>query len=34
VADSFPHGLNERVPASAIAPGLAHWEVLIRQLAR
>jgi len=31
--DDFAHGLNERVPASAIAPALIHWETLLRQLA-
>jgi acetylornithine deacetylase/succinyl-diaminopimelate desuccinylase-like protein len=31
--DSFAHGLDERVPASAIAPALTHWEVLLRRLA-
>jgi len=31
--DAFAHGLNERVPEAAIAPGLRHWEVLITRLA-
>jgi acetylornithine deacetylase/succinyl-diaminopimelate desuccinylase-like protein len=31
--DDFAHGLNERVPASAIAPALMHWETLLRRLA-
>ena len=32
--DVFIHGLNERVPVAAIAPALAHWRVLITELAR
>lgn len=32
-ADAFAHGLNERVPVAAIAPAVAHWQVLIKQLA-
>jgi acetylornithine deacetylase/succinyl-diaminopimelate desuccinylase-like protein len=32
--DSFAHGLNERVPVAAIAPAIAHWESLIRDLSR
>jgi carboxypeptidase PM20D1 len=32
-ADSFAHGLDERVPEAAIAPALKHWEVLLRDLA-
>jgi acetylornithine deacetylase/succinyl-diaminopimelate desuccinylase-like protein len=31
--DSFAHGLDERVPASALAPALRHWETLLRRLA-
>jgi acetylornithine deacetylase/succinyl-diaminopimelate desuccinylase-like protein len=31
--DSFAHGLDERVPASAIPPALTHWETLLRRLA-
>lgn len=31
--DDFAHGLNERVPADAIAPALAFWNVLLRELA-
>ena len=31
--DSFSHGLDERVPASALAPALTHWEILLRRLA-
>ena len=31
--DSFAHGLNERVPESAIAPALRHWDIILRQLA-
>ena len=33
-ADVFIHGLNERVPVSAIAPALRHWHVLITSLAK
>jgi carboxypeptidase PM20D1 len=33
-SDDFAHGLNERVPLDSIAPALAHWESLIRDLAR
>lgn len=32
--DSFSHGLNERVPVAAIGPALAHWRVLITELAK
>ncbi len=31
-SDSFAHGLNERVPVAAIAPALAHWDSLLRDL--
>lgn len=31
--DSFPHGLNERVPDAAIAPALRHWNIILRRLA-
>lgn len=31
-SDSFAHGLNERVPVAAIAPALAHWDSLLREL--
>ncbi len=31
--DAFAHGLNERVPEAAIAPGLLHWDMLLRRLA-
>jgi acetylornithine deacetylase/succinyl-diaminopimelate desuccinylase-like protein len=31
--DDFAHGLNERVPAAAIAPAVTHWETLLRRLA-
>ena len=31
--DDFAHGLNERVPAAAIAPALQHWETILRRLA-
>lgn len=33
-SDEFAHGLNERVPVSAIDGALAHWEILLRSLAR
>jgi acetylornithine deacetylase/succinyl-diaminopimelate desuccinylase-like protein len=33
-ADIFVHGLNERIPISAIAPALRHWETLITELAK
>jgi acetylornithine deacetylase/succinyl-diaminopimelate desuccinylase-like protein len=33
-ADMFAHGLNERVPVSAIEPALTHWRVLITELAK
>jgi acetylornithine deacetylase/succinyl-diaminopimelate desuccinylase-like protein len=32
--DDYSHGLNERVPVSAVARGLAHWHVLMTELAR
>ena len=31
--DSFAHGLNERVPETAIAPALRHWDIILRRLA-
>ncbi len=31
--DSFAHGLNERVPESAITPALRHWDIILRRLA-
>ena len=31
---SFIHGLNEKAPVSAIDPDLAHWESLLRDLAK
>lgn len=31
-ADEFAHGLNERVPTAAIAPAVAHWQSLIKDL--
>lgn len=31
--DVFAHGLDERVPASAIAPALRHWEIILRRMA-
>ena len=33
-SDSFAHGLNERVPVDAIAPALAHWDSLLRDLSK
>jgi hypothetical protein len=32
-SDDFTHGLNERVPVSALPYGLTHWYVLLRELA-
>lgn len=32
-ADDFAHGLNERVPVSAFYNGLAHWRLLLTELA-
>jgi carboxypeptidase PM20D1 len=32
--DDFSHGLNERVPVSAVARGLTHWHVLMTELAK
>jgi acetylornithine deacetylase/succinyl-diaminopimelate desuccinylase-like protein len=32
--DDYTHGLDERVPADAIAPALAFWHTLIRELTR
>ena len=31
-ADVFAHGLNERLPVATLDPGVAHWEVLLREL--
>jgi acetylornithine deacetylase/succinyl-diaminopimelate desuccinylase-like protein len=31
--DDFAHGLNERVPVASFYTGLAHWRVLLTQLA-
>jgi acetylornithine deacetylase/succinyl-diaminopimelate desuccinylase-like protein len=33
-SDSYAHGLNERVPVDAIAPALAHWDILLRDLSK
>jgi carboxypeptidase PM20D1 len=33
-SDEFSHGLNERAPISAIDGDLAHWDVLLRELAK
>lgn len=32
--DYFAHGLNERVPVSAIAPALRFWDTLVRAVAK
>lgn len=32
--DVFIHGLDERIPTSAIAPALQHWEIIVNHLAR
>ncbi len=32
--DGFAHGLNERVPISAVVRGLTHWHVLLTELAK
>jgi len=31
-SDNFTHGLNERVPVSALGYGLNHWYVLLKEL--
>lgn len=33
-SDEFAHGLNERAPVAAIDGALAHWDVLLKELAR
>lgn len=33
-SDVFIHGLNERIPLSAIAPALRHWQTMITELAQ
>ena len=33
-SDVFIHGLNERIPLTAIEPALRHWRVLITELAQ
>jgi acetylornithine deacetylase/succinyl-diaminopimelate desuccinylase-like protein len=33
-SDVFIHGLNERIPLSAIEPALRHWKTLITELAQ
>ena len=33
-SDDFSHGLNERVPVSSIDGALAHWNSLLKELAR
>lgn len=30
--DSFSHGLNERLPLDNLAPGITHWETLIKAM--
>jgi len=32
-SDEFAHGLNERLPLDTIAPGITHWEILLKQMA-
>lgn len=32
--DDFAHGLNERVPVSALDPDLDHWHVILTELGR
>jgi acetylornithine deacetylase/succinyl-diaminopimelate desuccinylase-like protein len=31
--DVFAHGLDERIPTSAIAPALQHWEIILQRMA-
>jgi len=31
--DVFAHGLDERIPTSAIAPALQHWAIILRRMA-
>jgi acetylornithine deacetylase/succinyl-diaminopimelate desuccinylase-like protein len=33
-SDDFSHGLNERAPIAAIDGALAHWDAVIRDLAK
>lgn len=33
-SDDYSHGLNERAPVAAIAPALAHWDSLLRDLSK
>ena len=33
-SDDFTHGLNERAPVAAIDGALAHWQVLLKELAK
>jgi acetylornithine deacetylase/succinyl-diaminopimelate desuccinylase-like protein len=33
-SDDFSHGLNERAPVDAIDGAMAHWEVLLKDLAK
>jgi acetylornithine deacetylase/succinyl-diaminopimelate desuccinylase-like protein len=33
-SDDFSHGLNERAPVAAIDGALAHWDSILRDLAK
>jgi hypothetical protein len=33
-SDEFAHGLNERAPVAAIDGALAHWNMLLKALAK
>ncbi|MDB5449012.1 MAG: peptidase family [Phenylobacterium sp.] len=33
-SDDFTHGLNERAPVAAIDGALAHWQILLKELAK
>jgi carboxypeptidase PM20D1 len=33
-SDDFSHGLNERAPTDAIDGALAHWESILKDLAK
>ncbi len=33
-SDEFAHGLNERAPVAAIDGDLAHWDILLKDLAK
>jgi acetylornithine deacetylase/succinyl-diaminopimelate desuccinylase-like protein len=32
--DGYAHGLDERVPVSAVPRGLKHWHALLTELAK